>query len=74
MQIRVSLAGMSIRHEGREIAHHVRSYVRADVVVDPDHARALLESREARTRLADGDVTVDIPDLSRYDALLGVRL
>lgn len=74
VQIRLSLSEVSVHHEGREIARHLRSYVRADVVIDPDHARALLESREARTRLRGDDVAVEVPDLARYDALLGVTL
>lgn len=72
VQIRLSLSSVFVHLEGSEIARHVRSYVPADVVIDPDHARALLESREARKRLQGGDVAIDIPDLARYDALLGV--
>jgi transposase len=72
VQIRLSLSSVFVYLEGREIAAHARSYVPADVVIDPDHARALLESREAKKRLRGGDVAVDIPDLARYDALLGV--
>jgi len=74
VQIRLSLAAVFVYLEGREIAHHERSYVPADVVIDPDHARALVESREAKKRLQGGDVAVDIPDLARYDTLLGVTL
>jgi hypothetical protein len=72
VQLTLSLAEMHVYLEGREIARHTRSYVPADVVIDPDHARALLESREARQRLRHGDVAVEIPDLARYDRLLGV--
>jgi len=74
VQIRVSLAEVVVSLEGREIARHVRSYVPADVVIDPDHARALLAAREAEHRLKRGDVALEVPDLSRYDALLGVAL
>jgi len=74
VHVRVSLAEVVVFLEGREIARHVRSYVPADVVVDPDHARALLAAREAEHRLRRGDVPLEIPDLARYDALLGVTL
>lgn len=55
------------------IARHVRSYVPADVVFDPAHARALRLSREARSQLQAGDVQLKVPDLARYDALVGAR-
>ena len=58
--------------DGNEIACHRRSYVPSDVVLDPVHARALRLSREARQRLRTGDVALEVPDLSRYDALAGV--
>lgn len=68
--------GMSSRElvvhlDGKEIARHARSYVPADVILDPAHTRALRLSREARRQLATGDVSVEAPDLSRYDALVG---
>jgi transposase len=72
LQIALSLTQVHVCLEGKEIAQHARSYVPADVVIDPDHARALLESREARQRLSHGDVPVEVPDLARYDRLLGV--
>ena len=74
MQVRLSLTEVSVFLEGRLLAHHARSYVPADVVIDPEHARALREAREAKGRLACGDVHLDLPDLARYDALLGVTL
>ena len=43
VQVRLSLSEVFVFLEGREIARHARSYVPADVVIDPDHARALLE-------------------------------
>ena len=61
-----------IHLEAREIARHRRSYVPADVVIDPDHARALRLAREARHLLQGGDVEIPTIDLSRYDALVGV--
>jgi transposase len=74
VHIRISLTEVVVHLEGREIARHVRSYVPADVVVCPEHARALVAAREAEHRLRRGDVTLEVPDLSRYDHLLGVRL
>ena len=53
----------------REIAVHARSFVPADVVLDPAHGRAVRLAREARDRLADGDVELPAVDLARYDAL-----
>ncbi len=40
-----------------------------DVVIDPRHARALRLARQARARLAAGDLELEVPDLTRYDAL-----
>ena len=37
-----------------------------------EHARALREAREAHHRLTSGDVQFEVPDLARYDRLLGV--
>jgi len=73
VQVRLSLTEVLVFLEGRLLARHARSYVPADVVIDPEHARALLAAREARGRLTRGDVQLEAPDLSRYDALLGVR-
>ena len=38
VHVRVSLTEVVVFLEGREIARHTRSYVPADVVIDPDHA------------------------------------
>jgi transposase len=74
VHVRVSLSEVSVFLEGSEIARHLRSYVPADVVIDPEHARALREAREAGKRLKAGDVELEVPDLGRYDRLLGVTL
>jgi transposase len=74
VHVRVSLTDVVVFLECREIARHVRSYVPADVVIDPEHARALKAAQEAEHRLRGGDVTLEVPDLARYDALLGVGL
>jgi transposase len=70
--IRVSPTTVQLSSEGREIAVHARSFVPADVVLDPAHGRAVRLAREARDRLADGDVEVPSVDLARYDALFEV--
>jgi transposase len=70
--IRCSLSEVVFFLEGREIARHRRSYVPADVVIAPGHARALRLAREARARLDDAAVEVPEVDLARYDALADV--
>lgn len=72
LQVRVSLSEVVVHLEGSEIARHRRSYVPADVVLAPAHARALRLARDARSRLASGDVEVPGVDLGRYDRLAGV--
>ena len=70
VSVRCSLERVFIYLEGTLIAEHARSYVPADVVLAPAHARALrLERTAARQRLAAGDIALGAPDLSRYDAL-----
>ena len=61
---------MVVFSEGTEIARHRRSYVPADVVLDPAHARQLRLAREAHRRLSDTDPQIPAPDLARYDALV----
>jgi transposase len=69
--VRASSRELVVHLDGKEIARHARSYVPADVVLDPAHARALRLSRDARRQLVTGDVAVEVPDLSRYDSLVG---
>jgi hypothetical protein len=69
--VRASSRELVVHLDGKEIARHARSYVPADVILDPAHVRALRLSREAQRQLATGDVSLEIPDLSRYDALVG---
>jgi hypothetical protein len=73
VQVWLSLDEVRIFLEGQRIARHARSYVPADVVLDPRHARALRLHRGAERRLAHGDVDVPVVDLGRYDALVGLR-
>ena len=70
LQVRVSPSEVVIFSEGREIARHRRSFVPADVILDPAHARALRLTREAEGRLRAADLEVPSVDLSRYDALV----
>ena len=72
VQVRLSPIEVAVFSEGEEIAVHTRSFVPADVVLAPAHARALRLAREARGRLAGGDVELPEVDLARYDALVGV--
>jgi hypothetical protein len=69
VQIAISPVEVLVFLEGREIARHARSVVPADVVIAPEHARALRLAREARARLEGSSVELPEIDLSRYDAL-----
>ncbi|MFQ5524505.1 MAG: IS21 family transposase [Acidimicrobiia bacterium] len=71
LQIRVSTGEVVVFSEGVEIARHRRSYVPADVVLNPAHARQLRLARDAHRRLRDSDPQLPAPDLARYDALVG---
>lgn len=71
--VRASWTEVVIFSEGAEIACHRRSFVSADVVLDPTHARALRLSREAESRLDATDVEIPTVDLSRYDSVAGVE-
>ena len=72
VQVRLSPEIVRISIDGNTLARHGRSFVPADVVLQPAHARALRLAREARGRLEGGDVEVPEIDLSRYDRLVGV--
>ena len=69
VQVRVSPTAVRLAAEGQAIAVHRRSFVPADVVLDPAHGRAARLAREARRRLSEGDVELPAVDLARYDAL-----
>jgi hypothetical protein len=69
---RVSLTEVTVFCEGRQIARHARSFVPADVVLDPVHARQLRLAREAARRLEHRDPDMTPVDLARYDTLTGV--
>ena len=70
--VRVSPDTVRLSCEGTFIAEHRRSFVRADVVLDPAHGRAIRLAREARDRLAEGEPEAPVVDLARYDALFEV--
>lgn len=72
VQLVVSLREVTAFLDGAELARHARSYVPADVVLDPAHARALRLARDARRRLADKDVAMPAVNLARYDAAVGI--
>ena len=55
-QVRASLEVVTITLEGELLGRHRRSYVPADVVLDPAHARQLRLHREAKGRLEETDV------------------
>jgi transposase len=70
LAVKTSLTEVVVYLEGQQIARHRRSYVPADVVLAPSHARALRMARDATSQLARGDVDLEVPDLSRYDELM----
>ncbi len=72
VQVRLTPTELEVFADGKPIAHHARSFVPADVVLAPAHARALRLAREATGRLAGGDVELPEVDLARYDALAEV--
>jgi len=72
LQVRLSPTEVIISCEGRRVAQHRRSFVPADVVLDPAHARALRLTREAQGRLEAADTQIPQVDLSRYDTLAEV--
>ncbi|MGH2554201.1 MAG: Mu transposase domain-containing protein [Actinomycetota bacterium] len=74
VQVRLSPQQVVVSLDGNELARHARTFVPADVVIDPRHARALRLAREARSNLRRGDVELPEIDLSRYDALVGADL
>jgi hypothetical protein len=71
LSVRTSLRQVVVYLEGLQIACHARSYLPADVVLDPAHARALRSARAANELLSRGDVEIEVPDLQRYDELVG---
>ena len=63
---------MVVFSEGTQIAAHRRSFVPADVILDPVYARQLRLARDAHRRLSATDPQIPAPDLARYDALAEV--
>ena len=72
VQLSISAREVTVFLDGAELARHIRSYVPADVVLDPGHARALRLARDAKRRLEDKDVAVQAVNLARYDAAVGM--
>lgn len=71
VQLLASLREVVVFCEGDELARHARSYVPADVILEPAHARALRLERAAKQRLTAQDVAISPVDLARYDAAVG---
>jgi hypothetical protein len=72
VQLTASLREVVVFLDGDELARHARSYVPADVVLDPSHVRALRLERAARRRLQAKDVAVPRANLARYDMAVGI--
>lgn len=72
VQLTVSLREVVVFADHAQIARHARSYVPADVVVDPAHARALRLARDATRRLVASDPVMPAVDLARCDAAVGI--
>jgi transposase len=72
VQLTASLRDVVVFLDGGELARHARSYVPADVVLDPSHVRALRLERDARRRLQAKDVAVPRANLARYDMAVGI--
>lgn len=70
--VTLSLTEVTIFCEGREVAHHARSFIPADVVTAEGHAEELARAKAAHAALRRGDVALGAPDLALYDALVGV--
>jgi transposase len=72
VQVTLAAREVVIHLDGDELARHRRSFVPADVVLDPAHARALRLARAARARLATKDPAMPPVDLRRYDTAVGI--
>ena len=70
--VQLSMTEVVVFCEGGEVARHARSWVPADVVLAPAHARQLRLARQATARLAARDPEVVVADLARYDQLIEV--
>jgi transposase len=70
--IRVTPTLVRLSSEGTLVAVHPRSFVPADVVLDPAHGRAVRLAREAHDRLRVREPELPAVDLSRYDRLFEV--
>lgn len=70
LSVNVTLDEVAVHCEGERVARHIRSWVKADVVLAAAHARELRLAREARRRLAADEVVVEMPALTAYDELV----
>jgi transposase len=71
LAVRLSLTDVLVFCDGDQVVRHDRSWVKADVVLAPAHARELRLTRDAERSLAVGDVAVETTPLSVYDELVG---
>lgn len=69
LAVRASLERVSVFCDGEQVADHARSWVRADVVLHPSHARELRLAREAQRQLDTGDIEVATARMAAYDEL-----
>lgn len=72
LAVRASLTDVLVFCDGTEAARHPRSWARADVRLQPQHARELRLAREAKRALVAGDPSVATASLADYDALTGL--
>ena len=71
LAVRACLEQVAVFCDGEQVAAHIRSWARADVVLAPAHARELREHLDAQRRLHAGDIEVEAPNVAAYDELAG---
>ena len=69
VSVSATMSEVAIYLEGRRLATHPRSFVHADVLLDPKHEEELRQHQRARQQLYYRDLPMADVDLSRYDRL-----